>query len=69
MDKTELKDIVENIEHCSFLVLRIMNAMIDEEITYSDFEHNMLVLSSNIDDETTRLNTFINATPDNKEGK
>lgn len=69
MNNAELKDIVENIEHCSFLVLRIMNAMIDDEITYSDFEHNMLVLSSNIDDETTRLNTLINATSDNKEGR
>lgn len=69
MNKAELKNIVESIEHCSFLVLRIMNAMIDDEITYSDFEHNMLVLSSNIDDETTRLNTLINATSDNKEGK
>jgi len=69
MNKTELKDITENIEHCSFLVLRIMNAMIDEEITYSDFEHNMLVLSSNIDDETIRLHTIIDAIPNNKEGK
>lgn len=69
MDKTELKDIVENVEHCSFLVLRIMNAMIDDEITYNDFEHNMLVLSSNIDDETVRLNSILNAIPDDKEGK
>ncbi len=69
MNKAELKDIIQNVEHCRFLVLRIMNAMIDDEITYSDFEHNMLVLSSNIDDETTRLNSILNAIPDDKEGK
>lgn len=69
MNKAELKNIVESIEHCSFLVLRIMNAMIDDEITYSDFEHNMLILSSNIDDETVRLNSILNTIPDDKEGK
>jgi hypothetical protein len=68
--KTELKQIAENLEFHERLTLRIMTAMIDEEISYSDFERNMLNLASHLDDEVIGLQAIIARLPDDvKEGK
>ena len=38
--------------------------MIEEELSYSDFEYNMLCLASNIDDEYTSIQAIIDSLPD-----
>ena len=68
MNKSELKDMTSILEYCRCLNSKITTVLIEEGVSHRDFEHNMLEISSNIDNETTRLNTIMNAIPDNKEG-
>ena len=62
--KNQLKKIVENLAFHETLTFRIMTAMIEEELSYSDFEYNMLCLASNIDDEYTSIQAIIDSLPD-----
>ena len=66
MNTAELKDIIENLEHCRRLTTRIMTAMLEEDLSPSDFEFNMQVLASDIDDEGIRLDVILNTITDNK---
>ena len=71
MNKTELKDMVQNLEHCRWLTTRIMTAQLEENISPCDFEYNMQILASDIDDECIHLQAIIDSLPDDdtKEGK
>lgn len=66
MNTAELTDIIENLEHCRRLTTRIMTAQLEEDLSPSDFEFNMQLLASNIDDEGIRLDAILNASTDNK---
>lgn len=69
--KNQLKKIVENLAFHETLTFRIMTAMIEEDLSYSDFEYNMQILASDIDDECIHLQAIIDSLPDDdtKEGK
>ena len=62
--KNQLKEIAESLALHETLTFRIMTAMIEEELSYSDFEYNMLCLASNIDDEYTSIQAIIDSLPD-----
>ena len=66
MNTAELKDIIENLERCRWSTTRIMTAMLEEDLSPSDFEFNMQLLASGIDDEGIRLDAILNAITDNK---
>lgn len=71
MNKTELTDIVKNLEHCRWLATRITTAQMEENLSPCDFEYNMQLLASDIDDEQIRLQAIIDSLPDdgtNEEG-
>lgn len=67
MNKSELKNMTSILEYCRWLNSKITTVLIEKGVSHRDFEHNMLEISSNIDNETIRLNTIINTVPDNKE--
>ncbi len=71
MNNNELKDMMQNLEHCRWLTTRIMTAQLEENVSPCDFEYNMQILASDIDDECVRLQEIINrfSDDDTKEGK
>lgn len=68
MNNNELKDMTSILEYCRCLNSKITTVLIEKGVSHRYFEHNILEISSNIDNETTPLNKIINAIPDNKEG-
>ncbi len=64
MNKTELTDIVKNLEHCSSAVTRVMTAIIETGLEPCDIEHCMQTISSNLDDEHARLQAIIDSMAD-----
>lgn len=71
MKETEFKDMMQNLEHCRWLTTRIMTAQLEENVSPCDFEYNMQILTSYIDDECVRLQEIIGSFSDDdtKEGK
>ena len=66
MNTAELKDIIKNLEQCRRLTTRIMTAQLEEDLSPSDFEFNMQLLASDIDDEGIRLDAILSTITDNK---
>ena len=71
MNNNELKEMMQNLEHCRWLTTRIMTAQLEKNVSPCDFEYNMQILASDIDDECVRLQEIINSFSDGdtKEGK
>lgn len=55
-DLTELK---EEMSRATSTVLRIMTAQLEEELNPCDFEHNMIMVSSWLDDKQAQLQQII----------